>query len=357
MTTEGQVERQPMSTSDAARAIESLLDEGGDLLRAQEDEEEIAEQPAEESDDEEESPEAESDDEESNDEPEEQAPLETLDDVAEALGVSAKDLMATLKMRIKVNGEERLVSLEEAQKGHQLEADYRRKTTELSQQRQSAEQEFIQQQHLFQQRSVETAQALQLAEQALIADLNTPQMQQLRQQNPAEWVARREEAQQKLGHLQQVRQQAAMNWQQQQQYAQQNQQRQLAELLTTEQAALEEAVSRNRLTWDKEHKSRLAQYLLDQGYAPEQIGKVYDHKFVVQALKAMRVDELERKLAEIEGKTVQVKQKVAKLPQMQKPGPKTTTTNIQRKKVAELKGRMRTSGSVRDAAAVIESLL
>ena len=222
---EGQAERQPISVNDAAAAIESLLGDDGEMpSQAQPEDDEIEEVEASDEESDAEESAQDSDEDEAETEPEETT-LETLDDIAKALGVDAESLLANLKMRIKVNGEERLVSLKEAQTGHQLEADYRRKTTELAEQRRAVEQDFAQRQALYHQQSVEAANVLQMAEQAVLADLNTPQMAALREKDPVQWMLRRDEAQQKLAYLQQTRQQAAQQWQMQQQHSAAEQQR------------------------------------------------------------------------------------------------------------------------------------
>ena len=185
---EGQAERQPISVNDAAAAIESLLGDDGEMpSQAQPEDDEIEEVEASDEESDAEESAQDSDEDEAEAEPEETT-LETLDDIAKALGVDAESLLANLKMRIKVNGEERLVSLKEAQTGHQLEADYRRKTTELAEQRRAVEQDFAQRQALYHQQSVEAANVLQMAEQAVLADLNTPQMAALREKDPVQWM-------------------------------------------------------------------------------------------------------------------------------------------------------------------------
>ena len=346
---EGQAERQPLSTNDAAAAIESLLGDNGDFLET------VAEEPeAPEESDAEESEEVEatqdSDEDEAESEPE-QAALETIDDVAQALGVDTKDLLANLKMRIKVNGEERLVSLEEAQKGHQMEADYRRKTMELAEQRKAVEQDYVQRQALYHQQAAEAASVLNVAEQALLAELNTPNMVELRQTNPAEWNARHFEAQQKLAAIQQTRQQAAAQWQQQQSYASQEQQRQFQAYLANEQEALSNAVTERGESLTAERKAALADFLVTRyGFTQQDVGQVYNHRLVLMALDAMKGMEGAKK-AEA------VKEKVKTLPLMQKPGTKANKVSVQAKQLQALRGRLKQTGKIGDAAAMIERLI
>ena len=353
---DGQAERQPLSVNDAAAAIESLLGDDGEMPAEREAPEELEAEASDESADEVEETETQDSDEvEAEDTEPGEVTLETIDDVAQALGVDPKDLLANLKMRVKVNGEELLVSLADAQKGHQLEADYRRKTTELAEQRKAIETEFVQRQALYQQQAVETAQMMQLAEQAIVADLNTPEMAQLKAQDPAKWLMREREAQAKLANIQQARQYAAHQWQQQQQTASSEQQRQFAAYLQAEQEALGNKVVERGVDWTPTKRQELSNFLIERyGFSPSDVSQVYNHRLVLLALDAMQATS---KVAEVEKKASAVKEKLKVIPPMQKPGKQKGPLQVKQNRIAQLKGQLRKSGNLRDAAAVIESLM
>lgn len=349
---EGQAERQPLSVNDAAAAIENLMNDDGDIAAPAE---ELEPKGLDESEDEAVEAETQDSDEEEAEAEPEVVSFETLDDVAEALGVPLDELMANLKMRTKVNGEEQLVSLAEAQKGQQLEADYRRKTSELAEQRRAVEQEFTQRQALYQQQAVETAQMMQLAEQAIVADLNTPEMAQLKAQDPARWLLMEREAQAKLANIQQARQYAAQQWQQQQQTASAVQQREFANYLTAEQEALQQQVRARGVDWTPEQKGKLSEFLMERyGFSANDVSQVYNHRLVLLALDAMNNTQ---KVADVEKRASEVKAKIKNAPPMMRPGKVQGKLAIERNKVAQLKGRLKSTGNLRDAAAVIESLL
>ena len=353
---DGQAERQPLSVNDAAAAIESLLGDDGEMPAEREAPEELEAEASDESADEVEETETQDSDEvEAEDTEPGEVTLETIDDVAQALGVDPKDLLANLKMRVKVNGEELLVSLADAQKGHQLEADYRRKTTELAEQRKAIETEFVQRQALYQQQAVETAQMMQLAEQAIVADLNTPEMAQLKAQDPAKWLMREREAQAKLANIQQARQYAAHQWQQQQQTASSEQQRQFAAYLQAEQEALGNKVVERGVDWTPTKRQELSNFLIERyGFSPSDVSQVYNHRLVLLALDAMQATS---KVAEVEKKASAVKEKLKVIPPMQKPGKQKGPLQVKQNRIAQLKGQLRKSGNLRDAAAVIEHLM
>ena len=64
---------------------------------------------------------------------------DTLEGLAEQLGMEVSDLSSTLKATVKINGEEQQVTLSELATGYQMEGDYRRKTAEVAEQRRSLE--------------------------------------------------------------------------------------------------------------------------------------------------------------------------------------------------------------------------
>ena len=89
----------------------------------------------------------------------------------------------------------------------------------------------------------------------------------------------------------------------------------------------------------------MATFLVERyGFSPEEVGQVYNHRLVLLALDAMRA-------------TAQVKEKVATLPKVVPPGKAQGKVQVKQKVIAGLKGRLKQTGSVRDAAAVIERLM
>ena len=91
--------------------------------------------------------------EEPGEESESEELADTVDGLAEQLGLDASELAESLKARVKINGEESEVTLSELVKGYQMEGDYRLKTAELSEQRravQDAEAEIAKRRDAFQ---------------------------------------------------------------------------------------------------------------------------------------------------------------------------------------------------------------
>jgi len=113
---------------------------------------------------------------------------DTLNGLAEAIGMDEAELAKHLKMPIKVNGETQMVSLADAASGQQLDADYRQKTATLAEERREFESQK-------QQASQHLQQRLQAAD-ARLATLNSEmqtqfpaeKLTQLAAEDPAEYV-------------------------------------------------------------------------------------------------------------------------------------------------------------------------
>lgn len=85
-----------------------------------------------ESDDLEENEDEDTDDDVADDESGEEPEFKSLDELAEAADMSVEQILAMVKGKVKIKGEEREVTFEEALKGQMLESDYRFKTAELA---------------------------------------------------------------------------------------------------------------------------------------------------------------------------------------------------------------------------------
>lgn len=79
----------------------------------------------------------------------------TVEGLAEAIGITPQELSEHLRVTVKVNGKEQAVTLAEAVKGHQLEADYRTKTSELAESRRTLASQVEQAQQALQARALQ----------------------------------------------------------------------------------------------------------------------------------------------------------------------------------------------------------
>jgi hypothetical protein len=252
---------------------------------------------------------------------------------------------ASQTFRVKVDGEEIEVPLDELLKGYSRTADYTRKTQAIAEARKQAEAELeIARQE--RQRYAQTLEALDTQ----LRSLQPPEIDwdRLYQENPVEWVRQRE--------LQRTRQEQTA-WVQAQRAAlvqkqQQEEQAQAEQTLEVERAKLMEALPEWRdVEKARAEKAKIVEYATGRlGFSVEEISDVYDARAVLALRKAMLYDELMSKRDQMRPKIMQkakpMKAGAASMPQSSK---------VVASKAAL--SRLANSGSHRDAAAVFEQFL
>ena len=327
------------SVDDAAAAIAEMLSPMEEMAEEEEIEAVEGDEIESEADGEQE---AESD-EQPEDEPEEQGAIESLSDVAEALEVPLEDLLATLKHTVKVNGETLDVPLSELTAGYQKDKDYRQKTEALKREREQFETAAMERAKALEETHAHAAYVLNTIEQQIASTANSQELERLRQTNPQEWAAKRLELQDRLNAFQALKQQAAQSYAAFQQQTQTERAQMLQKTLEKEREALHAAIP----DWSQETNSRLTSFLQDEyGFAPEQVAQVYDHRLVKMAYEAMKWRESQRSAQ-------QTVKKVKAAPKLVKPSAKPSQTQIKRSEAAKLRGRLKQTGKVEDAARLI----
>ena len=286
-------------------------------------------------------------DDEAQPDDEETGRIETLAEFAEALEVPLDELKEQIKHSFTAAGEELTVTLAELEKGYQKDADYRRSTAKLAEERKAAEYQFQQRLQQYEQNNHLLAQQLNIAERLVAAELEDPRLMELRQRDPAEWTARREEIGQRLGALRQARQQAAQHYQS---FVEQT----LAQTRDAELNALQSAVS----DFNPEKRAAARETLASLGLTAEEVSNIMDHRLVVGAIE---LAELRKEVAELrklkESAQNTVKRVKKEVPKLQKPGKARSSRPVKRDNVAKLRERAKKSGRVEDAAKVIEQFL
>ena len=320
-------------------AVDEAETEDEELESTEEGEAEEVEEP----DEEEEAPEEALEEEES-------APLESLSDFAEALELPMEELLTTVKAKIKVDGEESEVTLDTLIRDHQKGKHYSNKANELADAKREFDSVVSQRMQDFEASHAQNAFVLNTLKSNIANSMQTAEMQQMRREDPATWNANYVGYQDQLRALEQLEQTAAQQYEQiRQSVTEQNTQR-LRENLAQEEEMLAEMIP----SWisDKEGTQKeIVQFLTDEyKFTPEMLDQVADHRLVLMAYEAMQYRSQKAKAA----KTVE---KVKKAPKSLKPSKPRTRRSIQADNVRKLRGRLKKSGSVRDAASLIESTL
>lgn len=245
---------------------------------------------------------------------------------------------------VKIDGKDVEVPLSELKNGYQRQADYTRKTMEVSEQRKAAE--------------AERAQALQ-ERQAYAANLHRMQAQlegalqqqqqtnweELLQSDPVEYLKQQHQAQARQAQLNQV-------------YAEQQrisalQQAEQAQVRQSYLAQQQEELLAKLPEWKDEAKAKaektaLRDYLLESGYDRQTVETITDAKAVLLARKAMLYDQMV-------GKASAAAKRVSTLPtKVERPG---TGDNPGLDRRSSAYQRLSKTGKAEDAAALFATIL
>lgn len=273
------------------------------------------------------------------------AELQSLDDLAKALEVDQSEL-SRLKVKAKIEGKESEVTLEEALRGYQREADYTQKTMELADQRKAFETERQARQALIE-KSYQDAQVLtQYLEEQAIAEYKAVDWNKLRATDPAEYAIRRQEAQEKANQIQYLKARVGQDLEARHKEAAAEQESQYQEWLKKEAEMIPVVIP----DWKDSAKRsaeapKIRDYLVSNGVTPDQL-KYLSHKELNIARKAWLYDQMQNKAS--------VKEKqVVTLPKVLKPSAQPAKNAQANEALKERMARLRKSGRVEDAADII----
>jgi|6_EtaG_2_1085325.scaffolds.fasta_scaffold22494_2 predicted nucleic-acid-binding protein len=251
--------------------------------------------------------------------------------------------------QVRVDGEELEVNLEELLKSYSRQSDYTRKTQALSEQQKDIDTLTQQHQAEIQQIQQERQQYMdsltQVIENANLDKFNVD-WERLKAEDPLEYITKKQEfadAKEKVQQLQQQQQQAATRQQQAQQEQLQQHMRYEHEQLVEKLPDWGEPEKQTRLAGD------MRSYLSDQGYVPEEIDGLIDHRSFIVAHKAMMYDALQK----ADPKAKKLKNK----PRVVRGGKGTTKAKAQRDRVQQNRNRLKQTGHVRDAARALEDFI
>lgn len=245
---------------------------------------------------------------------------------------------------VKIDGKDVEVPLSELKNGYQRQADYTRKTMEVSEQRKAAEAERSQ---ALQERQAYAAnlQRMQAQLEGALQQQQQTNWEELLQSDPVEYLKQQHQAQARQAQLNQVyaeqQRVAALQQAEAQQAHLRHLQAQQEDLLAKLPEWRDEAKS-------KAEKVAIREYLAQQGYEPDAINNIADARAVILARKAMLYDQMV-------GKASAAAKKVATLPtKVERPGTG-GNTGIEPRTAALL--RLNKSGKVEDAARAFATIL
>lgn len=241
---------------------------------------------------------------------------------------------------VKVAGQELKVTLDELKKGYSRDADYRRKTEELSFEKKQFMSEADQQRQDYSKRLSELNQILAFTQQQLNSEINNVDLNKLYEEDPVE--ATKVERQIRLKKEKMM--EAANK-------LQQEQQRQLSSYVQEQQKILAEKMPEfNDAQKASTAKNNLRNFLNSYGFKDAEIGQIYDHRIVMLVNDALKYRNV---------KNV----KPVSAAQASKPGKflssgvkkDSNDMNFQRRK--EKLGRLKKTGNVKDAASIFYDII
>jgi hypothetical protein len=281
----------------------------------------------------------------------EEATVTTLHELAEAIEVEP-DFIYTLKIpHTDPSGQRGDFTLSEIKDSFQEFSKLKDERQRFEQDRQTFEKERQEAMGRLNERLTVADSVLQGLEAQLDAELNSPEMEEKRKHDPAEWTAQRQEIEDRKRKLRE--QQDALKTQ-----AQTTSQEQLQELETklaqswsTEFAKLRDTIPE----WkdpetEKADIEKMVNYLQSMGASTEELLRTPDMRLWALARKAMMFDEGNQKVSA-------AKKKVKVLPKRLKPSTTTPAKDAEDEAVQKRRERLRKTGHIRDAQAVIADRL
>lgn len=275
----------------------------------------------------------------------EEAPESEESDQSAEEAVDQEEAVEELpKYRVKANGEELEVTLDELLNGYSRTADYQKKTQSLAEQRKAIEAERQKIEDTAKVRDT-YAQRLQVIEQLLSTE-DTENLAELKDSDPIAYAIKVAERSEKEKQLAAVRQERARvqqeQAQQQQQYIQRHVQAEQEKLKTLIPEFKDEAKA-------EVIRQDIRKYAKSIGFSDQELSQVYDSRAVQTLYKAMMFERLQN------GKSA-LSKKVASAPKTIKPG----TSNPQSSEMEATRkdfDRLRKTGNKNDAARLIEKFL
>jgi hypothetical protein len=271
--------------------------------------------------------------------PEQQTPPETEQnakptDVEEEVEETADngDTESTeSRYRVKVDGEELEVTLDELQKGYMMGKDYTRKTMSLAEQRKQVEAKIA-----------EIDSNLEEAKSVIDLELDwfdSEEAKELRQYDPDEYLKRFEKIKGKADKFQKlkVKRESEISAVRQEQ-------------LKKEQELLRQKIPdwMDETTVQREYP-KLVESMKSVGFDENELTGISDHRMMVLARKAMLYDQIMSQ--DISGKKVKTPPKSAT------PGTPKSPTEASDRKIKEMRERLRKKGDMSSASAAIKSML
>lgn len=233
---------------------------------------------------------------------------------------------------VKIAGEEQQVTLDELRKGYMMDADYRRKTQEVAEQRKQVETKLSELDE-----KVSDAESILEIE---LADLNSDESRKLKEYDPAAWLEKKERVEAKAKKLQDLKAKRDSE-------LQKVRSEQLQKEATLLKEAIPEWLDDDTLKVESEKIGKMWERM---GFTDTDLAQFSDHRLIVLSRKAAKYDELMS--------SNPADKKVKQKPKAAKPAAAVAKVDKRTKQFRDKREAVRKSGgNMRLAASAISDLL
>ncbi len=237
--------------------------------------------------------------------------------------------------KVKVAGQELDVTLDELKNGYSRDADYRRKTEELSYEKKQFMSESEKQRQDYSSKLNELNQLMSVAQQQLNAEINSADLDKLYEEDPTEAARVERRLKRKQDKLNQAVQKTQLEQQQQFESFLQDQQKKL----TLKMPEFSDPAKSSQL------KNNMRSYLTSYGFNDQEIAQVYDHRIVMLVNDAM-------KYRNMQNSKPNLAKKITKPGKVFSSGVKKDKADLNLTKRREKLGRLKKTGSIKDATSI-----
>jgi hypothetical protein len=241
---------------------------------------------------------------------------------------------------VKVDGSEMEVTLNELLRGYQREADYTRKTSELSLEKSKYNDLLQQSQSEINQKLSKLTELTTMAQQELQREYSNIDFEKLYEDDPVEAARQEHKMRKRAENLNMIQEETRANQMQEFQKYIQEQQNKIATLIPD----FADPAKATKM------KSDMRRYLSGVGYSDQEINSIYDSRQVLLIKDAMTYDKLRKA-------NPKVTKKVAKAPKVVKPGVAKTKADELAQRRRDKLSRLKKSGQVKDAAKIFKDFL
>lgn len=282
---------------------------------------------------------------------EEAVNVSSLTELSEYLGIDKADLY-NLTFPVTVGHEKKELTLSEIKDNLQAQEEVKRIQDEAKALREetSARQKAAEEQ--YKQQLAQGAALVQSLEQQILQGMpSEADMKALRQSNPAEWAAKQAEMERARAQVNQLKAAVGTQIQQYQQNLKQEQEAALQEKINVELEALHrgwpELADESK---GQAEKSALIDFLKQRGFSDSEIAEASDHRVLLLARDAMRHSRDAKTNDATKKKVLKIAKRVVT------PGAKQSRQEQADERLQPIRARLRKSGDVKDAAALISAL-